>query len=237
MYEIVEILDKHFPDHENGADLSASEAKAALVKVLQDDGLSALIRSALQFRKEGRIDQSIQLMTKANRFQLDAIEAIQLIFDQLAARPKNKVIFAKYRQFYPFEMGIENGDDVLLLLTEFKAEFGADYSEQIERLYQVEAEKVSEEERLDFFERRFPDGSEKVTIDEAQTAVQSLTKHITEIKLRTLFGVISAVDRVVASLGQTDVDIVMKYDLSKWLFVLATSPTRTRHAKYVKTEA
>lgn len=237
MNETVEIINGHFPNHDDVSGLSATNAKEALVKVVQDDGLGALTRSALQFRKEGRIDRSIQLITKANRFQLDAIEAIQQTFDELAARPTSKVVFAKYRQLYPFEMGIENGGDVLQLLCEFKAEFGADHSEQIERLHQLESEKASEEERLDFFESRYSDGSEKSNIDAARAAVQLLTKNIDEIKLRTLSVVLAAVDRVVASPGRTDIDLVAKCELSKWLFVLATSPTQTRHAKYVKTEA
>ena len=41
---------------------------------------------------------------------LDAIEGLQCAFNTIRGAPDRPVVLAKFRQFQPFEMGIENGE-------------------------------------------------------------------------------------------------------------------------------
>ena len=89
----------------SGGDLPLAELvqpESELVAIAARDSLGALIASALTSRKQGRMNDAISHITRANRAQLDAIEGIMRTLDGVFERPKNEVVFAKYRLTFPF---------------------------------------------------------------------------------------------------------------------------------------
>ena len=217
-----------------GGELAGLEAK--LVAVVESDTLNTTVLSALNLRKQGRIDRSIQLITQANKAQLDAIEATQGIVDSLRGRPRKQVIFSKYRQFPPFEMGIEEADDVLRLIASMTDNDTADAEARRERLHELEEHRNAELARLEFFEQRFGDGSEDKTIDEARTAIAEVSASLLSAKHEILSTALSTTRSLMAlTAGQASASPA-SYELSRCLYVLATSPIRTRHAEDVETE-
>ncbi|MCP4318352.1 MAG: hypothetical protein GY789_20630 [Hyphomicrobiales bacterium] len=207
-----------------------------LVTDVEGDTLNTMVLSALNFRRLGRIDQSIQLITRANKMQLDAIEALQGIMDTLHGRPKQQVVFSKYRQFSPFEMGIEEADDVLRLIASMEDGCAGDAKAQRERLHELEAHRNAELERLNFFEQRFGDGSEDDTIEESRTKLEDLSIHLLGAKHKVLNVALSTTQSFLVLIGEQANISPAHYEVPRCLYILATSPTRTRHADDVQTE-
>ncbi len=207
-----------------------------LVDAVENDTLNTLVISAVRYRSQGRIDQSIQLITQANRAQLDAIEALQGILDTLNGRPKQQVVFSRYRQFIPFEMGVEEADDALGLIGSLRDERAPGTRAQCKRLHELEAARNDEVDRLEFFEQRFVDGSQSETIEEARTNLGALNIDLLHAKHEVLNDTLTAVQSFLIETGGQVNNLAVCYELSRWLYVLATSPTRTRHADDVQTE-
>lgn len=211
-----------------------SDAERRLSKTIEEDGLSIVITSALTLRRQGRIDQSIPLITQANRVQLDAIEGIQASVDTLLNKDPRPIVFAKYRQYLPFEMGIENGDDVVDLVARIDANLASETTGVVERLHSLEKSRCLEAERLTFFETRFENGGEDETIKEAREALHSISNALEKTKVKILDAVMSVVVQFISSIDVRGDMRRVKYDLSKWLYVLITSPTKTCCAKHVQ---
>ena len=215
---------------------TATPLERDLLATVRSETLNTLVQSALDLRNQGRIDQSIPLLTKANRQQLDAIEAIQGAFDALRGQGGMAVVFAKYRQFHPFEMGIENGGDVLALLEDFAHRGAAESDERRARLHELETQRRDECERLEFFERRFGDGSEDDAIAEMRAAIEVMDQELHSVKYRILEDVLYSVDALLREIADQAERDRLILSLSKWLYVLVTSPTATRLADDVRTE-
>lgn len=215
---------------------AVASLESDLLDTVQSDSLNTTVQSALDLRKQGRIDQSIPLLTKANRKQMDAIKAVQRSIDALRGRRENEVIFAKYRQFYPFEMGIENGDDVLALLEDFALRSAPETDERRGRLHELEVRRHAECERLEFFEGRFDAGSEADTITEIRGVVRAIDEELLGIKHRILEFVLRTVEALSSEHSDQFERDRFTLSLSKWLYILVTSPTATRLADDVRTE-
>lgn len=223
----------------NGAEISIDDGncEASLLAVVEGDSLDTKISEALSLRQQGQLNRAIVLITEANRKQLDAIEGIQRIMDSLLNRPHSEVVFAKYRQFPPFKMGIEGADDVLKLLASLDVDLAIDHGSTSKKLHTLEGEKKAETERLAFFEQRFADGSEAETINAAHAAIQMMTADIAAVKRELVQAVVTTVHAYLPAMGIPEANFSARCELSKWLYVLATSPTKTRHAEDVSVEA
>ncbi len=232
MTELAAIIDRQLGNDQTD---QVTEARAALLKTVNADSLGAMIGAALEHRRQGRLDRAIGLITQANRQQLDAIEDVQQMVNDLSGKPNPPVVFAKYRQIQPFEMGIEHGDDVLSLLAGAEAMVTGSASDLRARLHQLEDDKRAEAERLEFFERRYADGSEDATIEEARAALQALGEELIALKASLLSPVLSKVAEFLPATKQTVAGT--RHHLSRSLYLLIASPTRTRHARDVDVDA
>ena len=236
MQPTIDLLRQHLSKRAPLGDRT-SKLAAGVVSVVEGDSLNVAVQKARDLRQQGRIDLSIGMLTKANRTQLDAIEGIQRAIDQVLGRPARKVILAKYRQFHPYEMGIENGDDVLALLDEFAVQHAGDFEADRARLHQLEMSRQSENERLAFFESRYEDGSEDLAIAEMRQAIESIDEDLLSLKHRILDAVLSTTTRFLSKHAGSADGSEHALTVAKWVFVLATSPILTRHADAVRTEA
>lgn len=216
------------------AELAQSESE--LFAVVTRDSIGALIAAALASRKQGRMSDAISQITRANRAQLDAIESIMRTLDRVFERPRNEVIFAKYRQTYPFEMGIENADDVIELIQAFYRVLPPDDFSKIERLHELEAVRAEEAEALEFFESRFRNGGAEAEIEEAQGKLLSIFIELEEIKSAILGAAISAVFDLLNRHGIGTAASSTEYEISGWLYQIMTSKTLTKAAKNVEVD-
>lgn len=204
-----------------------------LLTAIEAGSLNVKIRAAFKSKKEGRIDQSIVLITQANREQLDAVKAIEKMLARIQGRPEQEIIFSKFRQTFPFEMDIENGDYVVALINDFSSRTGDEGDAQRARLHALEDTRSEQIERLEFFETRFTDGTEDGTIEEIGFLIREIDDELSALRVQLLAGVLVNVKTMLARQSadglSTDGDQLIA--LSKWLFTLVASPTATKSAK------
>ncbi|MEX3007840.1 hypothetical protein [Hoeflea sp. TYP-13] len=214
--------------------IELAQFESELVAVTTRDSLGALIASALAFRKQGRMGDAISQITRANRAQLDAIEGIMHKLDGVLERPKSEVVFAKYRQVFPFEMGVENADDVLDLVRVFYRDTPSDISSKIGQLHSLEAAWTEETTALEFFKDRFQNGGAEAEIEQAQGKLDSIAEELEDVRS----AIVGAVTSVVVSeldrheIGAKEPSAI--YEISGWLYQIVTSPTLTKPAKKVE---
>lgn len=235
MPSLIETIRKKMSD----GDLPLAELvqpESDLVAVAARDSLGALIASALASRKQGRMSDAISQITRANRAQLDAIEGIMRTLDGMFERPRNDVIFARYRQAFPFEMGIENADDVVDLVQAFHRDMSSDDFSKTERLHNLEVARAEEIEALEFFENRFRDGGAEAEIEEAQDKLQSINNELENTKTAILGVVISVVSTLLNKHGIRRKVSSAEYEISGWLYQIVTSKTLTKSAKNVEVD-
>lgn len=223
----------------SGGDLPLAELvqpESKLVAVTARDSLGTLIASALASRKQGRMNDAISQITRANRAQLDAIEGIMRTLDGVFERPKSEVVFAKYRQTFPFEMGIENADDVIDLVQAYHRHMPSDNFSKTEILHELEAARLEETEALEFFRNRFRDGGADVEIEEAQDKLKSINNELEKTKTAILSRVISVVSALFNKHRSGRMASSAEYEISGWLYQIATSKTLTKAAKNVEVD-
>ena len=105
------------------------------LKVINNETLGRKVSIALNQRQQGNFDKAMLNITEANRDQVLAVREIQSILDELTGRSKSEVVFEKYRQILPFQIGITNGEQVLNLLNEFESVFDGRLSRTIGELH------------------------------------------------------------------------------------------------------
>lgn len=211
------------------------QAEERLIAVVEKDSLGALIASALAAKNQGRINEAISKVTKANRQQLTAVENITKTLDEAFDRPANEVIFAKYRQIAPFEMGVAGADDVLELVERFqKALLLADNS-PVERLHELENERTDELKALAFFRERFSEGGAEADIEEAERRLNRVADDLERTRNAILSTVISTVCAFMAEHHIATISLPARYDVAGWLYQIATSKTLTKSADEVQT--
>lgn len=235
MPSLIETVRKKMSDGDRPlAELVQPESE--LVAVAARDSLGALIASALASRKQGRMNDAISQITRANRAQLDAIEGIMRTLDGVYERPKNEVVFAKYRQTFPFEMGIENADDVIDLVHAYHQDLSPDDFSKTEILHELEAARSEEAEALEFFGNRFRDGGAEAEIEEAQDKLKSINNELEKTKTAILGGVISVVSTLLNKHRSGRMASSAEYEISGWLYQIVTSKTLTKAAKNVEVD-
>ncbi|WP_120634212.1 hypothetical protein [Ruegeria sp. EL01] len=235
MSSLIETIRKEIAD-EDLSPVKLAQFERELVAVATRDSLGAQIESAINARKQGRMNDAISQITRANRTQLDAIERIMDKLDKLFERPPSKVMFARYRQTIPFEMGVENAADVIDLVQAVHQHGLFEITSNIEKLHCLEVARAEEAEALEFFENRFRSGGAELEIVQAQEVIGSITEELIDVKSAILGAVIPVVIAMLTEHGIRRNKSPAIYEISGWLYQIITSKTRTKPAESVKVD-
>jgi len=125
-----------------------------LLDVVQAETLGKKVAIALNQRSQGHFDKAMLNISEANRDQVLSIREIQAIIDRAKGKLKTEVVFEKYRQFYPFQIGLTHGEDVLELLSLIKDECDFDLEELVADLHKNEEIITPIIEELNFYETK-----------------------------------------------------------------------------------
>lgn len=126
------------------------DAVGDFLETINNDTLGRKVVIALNQRKQGHFDKAVLNISEANRDQVLAIREIQAILDKLAGRSKTEIILEKFRQTYPFQIGLTNGEEILGLLAEITAQYGNRISNIINELCNNEDQLNSLNEEIVF---------------------------------------------------------------------------------------
>ena len=234
--EIIEALLAGYID--KGCTLN-DDNKSAVQKfceLIKAPSLNLKVNDAVLLRNQGHFNKAMLNISEANRDQVISIRKIQRILDEVNGADLKEVVFAKYRQFFPLEIGIENGEEVIGLLDEKLVGEDAEILEIKGMIHSLELQKEAERERLSFFERRFGNGKEADEINEMRDNLKSIDAKVTRLKGTLLSKIFKIVDEVLTEKPNL-VDKDKKFLKLSWnIFFVFLSPIATKYASLVDVE-
>ncbi len=234
--KIIEDRIFEYIDKSGDANDEIESAVQKFCELIEASSLNVKVNDAVVLRKQGHFNKAKLNISEANRDQVISIRKIQRILDEVNGTNFKEVVFSKYRQFFPLEIGIENGDEVIKILDEKLAGDDVKILEIKGTIHSYELQKEAESERLSFFERRFGNGNEADEINEMRENLKSINEKVTKLKGTILSKIFKIVNEVLTE--KTDVvDKNQKFlELSWNIFFVFLSPIATRYANLVEVE-
>ena len=199
------------------------------LKVINSETIGRKVSIALDQKKQGHFNKAMLNITEANRDQVIAIREIQNILDKLDNRDKTEIILEKFRQVFPFQIGITNGDEALNLLDQIKSVFTENLSDIISELYNYENELSLLTEEINFFQERMPGRISDNELDLMKEKLSGITDKIFSIKSTILDNLISFISEEHNAISLDD-----KFKLVKNIYIILTSSIETLDAKFVE---
>ena len=215
----------------NGINGTNDEVFQSLIEVVQAETLGKKVAIALNQKSQGHFDKAMLNISEANRDQVLSIREIQSIVDEVNDNIKTEVVFEKYRQFYPFQIGLTNGGDVLDLLGLIKHQCDFDLTEFVADLHNNEEMIDPIIDELKFFETKM-----KGRISEGE--IIELKKKIVKIEQRIFKRKASIIDSISGVIqGEfPQVADTQKLYLIKNIYLVLSSSIQTLDAKFVKVQ-
>ena len=199
-----------------------------LIEVVQKDTLGFKVATALNQRKQGQFDKAMLNISEANRDQVLSIRAIQFIIDKIKSTSKTEVMFEKFRQFFPLQIGLKNGKDVLELLSLIRHKCCFSLEESVAELHKNEEMVDSLQQELIFYETRMKGQTSEDEIKELKKNIENTTEIIFKIKN-------SIVDCIcgVVQTNHSQISITDRISLVKNIYLILSSSIQTLDAKIV----
>ena len=202
-----------------------------LLDVVQSETLGKKVAIARNQRSQGHFDKAMLNISEANRDQVLSIRKIQAILDEVKGNIKTEVVFKKYRQFYPFQIGLTHGEDVLALLNLIKSKCKFDLEEVVADLHNNEEMITPFIEELNFYETKMKG---RISEDE----INNLKKMVGKIEERIFDKKTSIIDSIsyVVRGEFPQIEDAHKLALVKNIFLILSSSIQTMDAKFVEVD-
>lgn len=200
---------------------------------IEKNSLNMKVHQALTLKRQGHFDKAMLNIAEANRDQVTAIRTVQALLGRARGESCPEVVFEKFRQFEPFEIGISDADAVLSILADLDDQ---ELQQSRMQLHDCELQKKDEMDYLSFLEDRLNADSAAEDIDKSKAALLSLARNLTELRNRILTKILNCVGEALndtPSGGEKDRVIL---ELSQNLFLIITSPILTKPATHVEAE-
>ena len=222
---IEKILDK------NGVTEFNNEIFQVLLDIVQAETLGKKVAIALNQKSQGHFEKAMLNISETNRDQVLSIREIQAIIDQVKGNHKTEVVFEKYKQLYPFQIGLKHGEDVLNLLSLIKGEGDLEFEAIVADLHKNEEMKTPIIEELLFFETKMKGRISEDEISELKTKAHNINNRIFEIKSSLIDSISRVVQREYHQLAD-----VHKLILVKNIYLILSSSIQTLDAKFVEVD-
>lgn len=203
---------------------------------IEENSLNLKVHEALTLRKQGHLDKAILNISEANRDQVLAIRNIQRLMGQFRGEQYPEVVFEKFRQFEPFEIGISDADAVLSILADLDNEDDRQLGKYRLKLHDCELRKKDEEDYLSFLEGRLNQGSASEEVDKTRKNAVSLAHELAQHRNRILKKILVVVSEALKELPSGAEKDRFLLELSRNMFLVVTSPILTKPATQVETE-
>jgi hypothetical protein len=193
-----------------------------LNNVLIEKTLGNKVATALKDKKQGQFDKAMLKISEANRDQILSVREIQTILDKSEGHAKTEVIFEKYRQFYPFQIGLTNGEEVLELLNLIRVNCDFDIDELVADMHKKEEMIDPILEEVNFYETRMDGQNAEGDINELKNKIRNLSDNLNEIKTKLVDCFYGFIQNKYFHLSQAD-----KIKLIKNCYIILTSSIQT----------
>lgn len=195
--------------------------------IYTDNTFAYQMDKALELRSKGHFNDAMLVVGTINRDQVLAIREIQEVLDIESETPPKYVIFEKFKQTEPFEIGIKDGDTVLDLIKEVEDTESTMY---IGDIHKHESDYAAAFDEYNFYRTRMKG---KVSDDELEDMFAECTTIQHDLEAAKL-SLIEHIEEKIQS--QTIKDPVNLAKLVRSLYRVITSSIETLHADNVDAE-
>lgn len=197
------------------------------LNVINSETLGKKVSTAINLKKQGHFNQAMLYVTEANRDQIIAIREIQGILDKLQNRDKTEIIFEKYRQTIPLQIGLSNGNDVLELLNGIGNKFEGTLSIKTKELHQMEEELDIVHDEFLFFQERMRGKISSEELDQIKEKVSQQTRSVYLAKKQIAGTLVEFVTERYKTLVAED-----RIMLIRNIYLIITSSIETKDSKF-----
>jgi len=201
---------------------------AGFLKIINGETVGEKVSTALTQRHQGHFDKAMLNISEANRDQVIAIREAQFILDKLAGRTNTEVIFEKYRQTIPFQIGVTNGEEVLNIVSLIQSAV-TDSSITLSELHENEVKLQSLNEEFTFISERMKDRLSETEIEAMKNELSELSSAIFSMKEMVVHEIFSIIARKMRDINGNDL-----LNLVKNFYLIVTSSIETLDAKDVE---
>jgi len=198
------------------------------LKLINNETLGVKVSRSLNQRKQGHFDQAMLNISEVNRDQVLAIRQIQGILDKLESRGKTEIIFEKYRQIFPFQIGLTNGEEILDLLTQIELLFVGKFQAIANDLYDNEEEVGLFYEELNFLEERMKGKIPQKELDIMRNNILIMVDKIQSTKKIIINNIVNYISEKNILINSNDM-----LGLVKCFYLIMTSSVETLDARLV----
>lgn len=226
-------LAKIFLEQTNETPDSTADLKLFGAKV-EAPTLAAKVRSALTFRQQGHLDKAMLAMSEANRDQVLALRRIQSTLSGVTGKHYPMVVFEKFRQQPPFEIGIADGDAVFAILDRLGAQESPAFDAARTRLHDLESQVEEEGSFVAFLERQSASDGNSAELETAQATVRDLEQTLTEMRAEILNEIFAVTKEVLNDASERHYQDSVFLGLAANIYVVVMSSIATKPAQRVE---
>ncbi len=235
----MQLLENQIFRYANFSDINDDEYESVImhfIDQIEKSSLNVKVNDAITLRNKGDFNKAMLNISEANRDQVIAIRKIQRILDEASGTEIKEVVFSKFRQFLPLEIGIENGDEVIKIIDDLLIGGDRKVLEIKNEMYSLEIQKEEELERLTFLEQRFGNQIEDDEISEIRENLNVIEKKLHDFKglvVGKIFKIVNAILKDKTDLDNKDLKVL---ELTGNIFFVFMSPIATKYAELVNVE-
>jgi hypothetical protein len=196
--------------------------------------LAAKVRSALTFRHQGHFDKAMLAMSEANRDQVLALRKIQSTLYGITGKHYPMVVFEKFRQLPPFEIGVADGDAVFAILDRINTVEDPTFAEARAKVHDVEAQIEEEGSFVTFLQRQPASTENAAELETAQATVRELEQTLATTRAKILAPIFAATKDVFARASGRHQKDGLFLSLAANIYVVVMSSIATRPAQRVE---
>lgn len=148
--------------------------------------LAAKVRAALSYRQQGHFDKAMLAMSEANRDQVLALRKIQSTLSGVTGTNSPMVVFERFRQRPPFEIGVADGDGLFTILERLGATECPALDEARTKLHALEAQIEEERAFVALLERQPKSNDNTAETEATRATAQNLERTLAETRVNIL---------------------------------------------------
>ena len=200
--------------------------------------LNLKVENAKELSSQGDFNKAMLNISESNRDQVISIRKIQKVIDEINKKGSVEVVFKKYRQFFPLEIGIENGNEVLKIINEDFKNLNSKFEKLKLKLHQLEVEDQNEKEKLDIYKRNFPQRIREEEEKEVESKLTLIKEKVKNIKLIIIQQILLITEKKFSNHNfKTKINGFKLFLELFWnLFFIFMSPILIKEASLVRTE-
>lgn len=209
------------------------------VKSLEKHSLGFALYEAKEFRKKGDFNKAMLVVRVMIRDHMTSLQHIQRIFDEIRGNDERKVVFQKFRQWEPLEIGLSNAPDVLRIIDEFLVPWKRENPNLVENYLELEKRLDYEIEKTDAFERFTSTDDSLPQLEEQRKILSELSEKIEMFRYELSGAIICLSEKILkkmASILKNGDKVKYLRKLSNHLSTLILSPIVSKPAEYVDAE-